>query len=117
MGPTAAHHGAIRRKRDHQVGGNAGKEIDVEAIIGLQPDLITTKVNAQGSLNFDEAFAASLRSIAPLLAFEHIVEIEPRLDYVAALLNADSPDLERERQEYSAVVEEFRALLGDRWPR
>ncbi len=90
-------------------------DTDVEAIVGLRPDLIIVPAR-QGEVEADTTIGIDqLTPIAPVAAVDPFRPVDEVMADFATLLGVDPSVLDAQRAEYAAVFGQIQALLGDGW--
>jgi iron complex transport system substrate-binding protein len=93
-------------------------EPDIEAIAALNPDLIVGEgFNGQGMDQFmNDGVQAQLETIAPVVYIDTFRPVEEVMADFAELIGADAQErFQQQQTEFDGVIEEIRAILGDRW--
>jgi iron complex transport system substrate-binding protein len=96
-------------------------EVDIEALAGLQPDVILTYTLGDAILQgfTDESTQALAGQVAPFIAMDSSADVETgiaRMEELAAFLGADlqAPDVQEDAAAFDAAVAELQALIADR---
>lgn len=91
-----------------------GAEIDVEAVLALEPDLIIVPVRS-GAYPLEEALMNRLRAIAPTVGIDQRRPIEEYTADYADLLGVDAGLVAQQRSEFEAALADLRAFRGEAW--
>jgi iron complex transport system substrate-binding protein len=89
---------------------------NIEAIAGLQPDLIVHE-GFDGGMFFDgDDTLARLRAVAPVVAIDTFRPVDDVMaDFADLLGEAATVAVEDQRRDYEAVLDELRDMYGEGW--